>query len=94
MLLVSPSIHHLGGLGSYPSGYPYGWGLDGPHMKCEQEPEEDPHKAVKQVKLVTSKKRAFFLFKKPKNEEPAPQHPLCGVEHVEEAEELLDHSLE
>jgi hypothetical protein len=59
-------------------------------MKCE-EPEEDPHKDVKQVKRVTSKKRAFF---KPKKEEPAPQHPLCGVEHVEEAEELMDESLE
>jgi hypothetical protein len=63
-------------------------------MKCEEpEQEEDPHKAVKQVKLVKSKKRAFFLFR-PKKEEPAPQHPLCGVEHVEEAEELMDHSLE
>ena len=63
-------------------------------MRCEQEPQEDPHKTVKQVKLVTGRKKALFSFKKPKKEELAPQHPLCGVEHVEEAEELMDHSLE
>jgi hypothetical protein len=65
-------------------------------MKCEEPPEEGPHKAgVKQVKLVTSKKRALSLFRPKKEEPPVPhQHPLCGVEHVEEAEELMDQSLE
>jgi hypothetical protein len=88
---------HQGGLGSYPSGFPYGWGFDGSQVKREEPPkEQNPHKAgVKQVKRVTSKKRAFFLFRPKKEEEPAPhQHPLCGVEHVGEAEELMDQSLE
>jgi hypothetical protein len=97
-----PSKKPQGHLGNYPHGYPYGWGLGAePHMKFEDDKpeEEDPHKAVKQVKrrvAVTSKKRRKFFFFQPKKEEeePALQHPYCGVEHIEEAEDMMDHSLE